>query len=150
VEDWIARGIGLAGVAVALASICLTAFLWRWSGPRIRIEAFMKPETGSVHLSVVSTGRLTVTVRALELRDEFVLKVKGQNYRTEPISRWVIEVEPPGQPVPVKLAPTEYLEADVDVRSIFGRAVDSREVTVTAWVQSGDGRWSSSKPLRLR
>jgi hypothetical protein len=148
-EDWVARGIGLAGLILSIAGLGLTAFLWWREGPRLRVTAFVRPESSAVRIEVASLGRLAVTVQLIELRDEFVLRVKSGS-TTEPVSRWSIPVDPGTQTLPIELAPTSSITADVDIPAILARAGDERSVTVTAWAQRGDGRWSSSKPVRLR
>jgi hypothetical protein len=155
VEDLPARIIAAAGLVIALGSIGLTWYLWQRSGPALRVGAFVRPETGTVRIEVASTGRLTATVRRLELRDQFVLKTRG-GYKTEPISRWSIAVQPnelhPGEPrtLPADLPPSAFLEGDVEVQAVLDLAAGAPEVTVAAWAERGDGKWFASKPVRLR
>jgi hypothetical protein len=149
-EDLIARGIGIAGVVLAIAGLGLTAFLWWWEGPRLRVTAFVRPESSTVRIEVASTGRLAVTLEQLELRDEFVLKIEGGSTKTEPFSRWSISVDLGEKTLPLELAPTSSITADVDIPAILMRAGDAPSVSVTAWAKRGDGRWSKSKPVRLR
>jgi hypothetical protein len=147
-EDLIARAIGIAGLVLAVAGIGLTAYLWWRSGPQLKVTAFVKAETGTVHIDVSSTGRITATVRRIELRDRFVLDSSvGQ---TQPTSRWAITGYPNGEPLPRDLAPSAFLDCDIDVKEVLRRADGAPEVSVEAWVQRGDGRWFRSRSFRVR
>lgn len=147
-EDWIARGIGAAGVLIGLASLGLTAYHWFRSGPTLRVGAFVRPESGTLRVEVTSTGRLPATVRLIEIRDVFVLKTQ-QGTETVPTSRWTVPIHPTRE-LPVTLVPTDYIEADTDLSVVLANSGNAREVTVAAWAERGDGRWYSSKPIRLR
>jgi hypothetical protein len=87
-EDTPARIIGIIGIAIGLAGLLLTAFLWRRAGPRMQVTAFVRAETGAIHVEVASTGRIPVTVRQVEIRDHFTMTM-SQGGRTDPTSRWV-------------------------------------------------------------
>ena len=156
VEDVVARAVAVAGLAVAIGGIALTWWLWRRSGPAIRVSAFVRLEHGGIHIEVASTGRLTVTVRQLELRDHLVLRTSRERYETVPTSRWTMAVDlkerRPGQPtnLPIDLGPTAYVEADVPIGEVMKYVGTATEASVAAWAQRGDGKWISSKPIRIR
>ena len=150
--DLTARFIAIAGLALAVGSILVNWYLWHSSGPNLRVSAFVRAETGRIHIEVVSSGRLTATVRAVELRDHFTIPAIGGGTRT--MSRWAMPAQPSGRAgqvtLPMELAPTDYLEADIEVRLVLAKSDGASEVNVRAWVQRGDGKWYSSRPLRLR
>jgi hypothetical protein len=109
-------------------------------------------ERSSVYLHVTSTGRLPVTVRRIELRDHFVLKVQGGsgNQTTTPVTRWKIDVSPHQGPLPTDLAPTSYIDADVVIADIVAAAGNSSDIVARAWAERGDGVWVASQSLRIR
>jgi hypothetical protein len=150
----------LAGLSLlaALISIGVTYFLWFRSGPRLSISAFVRAETSSVHIEVTSTGRLTATLREVELRDYFVLRAASTvgtgPPTTKPVSRWSMPVElrraGAVQILPIDLAPDAFVEGDVNVRAILARQEGASEVHVYAWAQRGDRKWCASRPVRLK
>jgi hypothetical protein len=147
--DIVARVIGISGIALAAFSIALTWYLWHRSGPRLKVTAFVRAETGTVQIEVVNAGRLSATIRQIELRDHFVLR--GSAGSTEPTSRWAIPARArDGVDLPRELAPSAYLEADVDVKAVLEKADRAPTATVRAATQRGDGRWVWSKPFRVR
>ncbi len=146
--DMPARVLAVVGLVVAIAGVALTFLLWYRSGPRLRVTAFTRGETGTIHIEIASTGRLAATVRRIEIRDRFVLQTtQGE---TQPTSTWIISVDPSGDPLPRNLAPTEFMEADIDVRTVLERAGAGRDLTVQAWVQRGDGHWDTCGAFRVR
>jgi hypothetical protein len=76
-EDVVARVIALAGLVIALASIGVNWYLWHRAGPELRVTAFARAESGTLHIEVANSGRLPTTVRRIELRDYFVLWTTG-------------------------------------------------------------------------
>lgn len=83
--DVVARVTGITGLVLAAASLTLTWYLWHRSGPKLKVTAFVRAETGTVHIEVVNAGRLTATIKQILLRDH--LPVQTGNSRTS-ISRW--------------------------------------------------------------
>lgn len=144
--DTVARWIGGIGVGLAAASLLLTWYLWTRSGAAIRVTAFVRAETSTVHIEVASTGRLTATVRELEIRDHWAIKTSGVSPIPQP-SRWS---RPAGADLPVDIPPTGYLEADVSIAEIVDSARNAPQIEVRAWAQRGDGGWVKSKPVRVR
>ena len=69
-----ARIIGAAGVLIAICSLGATLYLWLRSGAVVRVKAFIRPESGTVHIEATNSGRLTATIKRLELREHIVLK----------------------------------------------------------------------------
>jgi hypothetical protein len=67
--DVVARITGISGLVLAVGSLILTWYLWHRSGPKMKITAFVRAETGTVHIEVINSGRLTATVRQIVLRD---------------------------------------------------------------------------------
>jgi hypothetical protein len=154
-EDWFARVIGIAGVLLALLSLGLTWYLWWRAGARMRVTAFVRAETGAIHVEIASTGRIAVTVRELEIRDFFTMRT-DQGGNTVPTSRWAHPITgrrvstPSGDGLPAQLEPTASAFVDVPVAELLETAGTSPTVIVAAWAQRGDGTWSSSKPLQIR
>jgi hypothetical protein len=75
--DWLARGIAIAGVLIAVVSVLTTWCLWRRQGPLLAFDlvviAFRQPGTEAVHrikarIEVANVGRMAASVRAVELR----------------------------------------------------------------------------------
>jgi hypothetical protein len=134
---------------LAVGSLVLTWYLWHRSGPKLKVTAFVRAETGTVHIDVSNSGRLTATVRQILLRDHLSIPTSGTG--TTAISRWALQVEPAsGDPLPREVAPSAYLEADVDVKTVLTKADGMSTVMVMAWAQRGDNKWVRSKPLRVR
>ena len=142
--DPTARVIAVAGVVIALGSVGLNWFLFHLGGPRLKVRAFVRAESGAVHIEVAGAGRLTATVRELELRDHLVIPSSST------ISRWSLPVLPNGQALPRDLAPSAFLVAEVDVKQVLAKAAGSQEVNVRAWCQRGDGKWYFSPVVRVR
>lgn len=162
-EDVPARIIGGLGLVVAVASLGLTWYLWWRAGPRLQVSAFVRAETAAIHVEAASIGRIAVTLRQLEIRDHFTVTAPGGQPSIPtsrwalPISpgRWVIPTEPDtamtvGRASSVELPPTASVYVDVPVGEVLSLAGSSPAVTVAAWVQRGDGKWFSSKPLQIR
>jgi hypothetical protein len=153
VDDPTARWIGGIGLALALLSLGLQFYQWKRSGAAISVIAFVVAESASLRIEVASTGRLPVTVRALEVRDYFAIR-QSQGGGTRDVvqtSRWSVPVQPYEGPLPQELAPTAFLTADVPVSGVLGQAAPGApEVSACAWARRGDGKWFSSKPVRLR
>jgi len=156
-EDWAARVIGGAGVALSLAGLILTWYFWSRAGPQLRVTAFARLESGAIHIMVASTGRLPVTLRRLQIRDHFTVVLKsGASDRSVPTSRWVLEVDlgrlstPPTQGHSVELSPSASAEVDVPVQEILTKAGSAPTVTVVVVAQRGDGKLVSSRPLQIR
>jgi hypothetical protein len=150
VEDVPARIIGIAGVLIGLGSLGLTVFLWQRSGAVIRVKAFVRPESGTVHIEVTNTGRLAATIKRLELRDQTILKVSGGSGGEAAFSRWSIGVPMNETDSSVELAPTAYVEVDYPVHAVLDKAEGVTTVTIAAWAQRGDGKWVSSPSVQLR
>jgi hypothetical protein len=148
--DPLARGLAIAGIVIALASPMLGWYLWHRSGPGLRVSAFVSAQTGTVRITVTCSGRMATTVRTIELRDWAV--VSGNQTNNTVVSRWVLAVpaDPNDPTSSVELAPTAYLEADVEVQKIIDNSAGIPEVTVWARVQRGDGKWYATKPFRVR
>jgi hypothetical protein len=147
--DPAARGLARAGLVVAVLGILLTWYLWRRSGASLAVTAFVRAETSSIHVEVASTGRLAATVRAIEIRDHFAVRTPQQQRPVVQNSRWTLPVTSEAS-LPVELAPTAFIEADVQVADVLALTFGARDVEVCAWAQRGDGKWFGSKPLRLR
>jgi hypothetical protein len=139
----LSRADWAVAVVLGLASLGLTYFLWFRSGLALEVRAFTKFEAGSIHIEVVSVGRLPATLRHLELRDEVVT-----NSSSKTLNRWVIEV--PLGAESIDLAPTDFFPADVDVKTVQDRSAGVPEVTLRAFATRGDGKVVSSKPVRFR
>lgn len=150
--DPLARGLAIASLVLTLIGLIGGWILWQRSGPALRVSAFANLETSSVYVYVASTGRLPVTVRRIELRDHFVLKVEGGtgNSTTTPVSRWKIDVSPQQGPLPRDLAPTAFLDAHVPITEIVGAAGDASNIVVMAWVERGDNAWTATQTVRIR
>jgi hypothetical protein len=144
-EDWIARGIGLAGVLLAALGIGLTYFLWYRSGPHLKTTAFVRAETGTVHIEVSNVGRLAATVRNIELRDHLRLSTQGN--LSAPTHRWTLRATPNGAALPCEVPPSGFIDSDVDIKSVLVEARNLSEISVTAWAQRGDGKWYVSSPV---
>lgn len=144
--DSVARDLSIAGLAIGVLGIALTLYLWRRSGPNLSITAFVSARTGSLRVTVTCNGRLATTVKRLVIADYFVSTVESKKTIT---SRWNLDVAP-NDPLPQDLAPTGHLDVDVPVQSIFAKASDPGEVTVRALVQREGGKWTATRPLRIR
>jgi hypothetical protein len=154
-EDLLARAIALAGVALALAGIVVNWLQWHRSGPSLKVTAFVRAEAAAIRVEVASTGRLTATVRSVELREELIIPTGSGRTGTQTITRWSIVVVPtdtaPGAaPFPRDVAPSAHIEGDVEFARALEKAQGAPEISVRAWAQLGDGKWFSSKSLRLR
>jgi hypothetical protein len=145
--DVVARVIAGAGLVVALGGLGLTAYLWFRSGPGLKVTAWM-PLQGGLHIQVASVGRFTAVVKVIELRDHFIIQTPAG--RSQPMSRWSLPAMTQAQPLPRELAPSDFVEARVDTEELGRRAQDVPELIVTAWAQRGDGKWSSSKPIKIK
>ena len=156
--DTTARIMAGLSLVVALISISVTYVLWFRSGARLTVTAFVRAETASIHIEVSSKGRLTATLRQVELRDYFVLRgtaVMGTGpITTNPVSRWSIPVAVHragvAQTLPIDLAPTAFVEGDVDVREVLAKQAGASEINVYAWAQRGDLEWYASRPVRVK
>jgi hypothetical protein len=149
-EDWIARLIGGAGVVIGIVSLGLTAFLWLRSGPVMKVTAFVRADHGTIQIGVANTGRITATVKRLELREQTVLQVHGGGSGTAAFSRWSVPVELNPDNTAVELGPTGYIEVEYPVAALLKKSTGSATVTVAAWAERGDGKWHSSAPIQLR
>ena len=96
--DLPARIIVVLGLLVAIAAVILTYYLWHRSGPDLKVNAFVRPETGSIRIDVISTAM----VRHIGLRDRVVITIPtGQgDSRTSSFHRWAMNVAPYGEPLP--------------------------------------------------
>jgi hypothetical protein len=102
--DVVARITGISGLVLAVGGLVLTWYLWHRSGPKLKVTAFVRAETGTVHIDVSNSGRLTATVRQILLRDHLSIPTSGAG--TTAISRWALQVEPAsGDPLPREVAP---------------------------------------------
>lgn len=63
--DWIARGIAVAGAAVAVLSLTWSVIAWRLSGPHIRTHAFLYQR--ELVIRVFNAGRSADTIEQLVL-----------------------------------------------------------------------------------
>jgi hypothetical protein len=156
--DATARILAGLSLVLALTSICVTYLLWFRSGPKLTVNAFVRAETSSLHIEVASTGRLTATLREVELRDYFVLRgrsalVTGE-VTTHPVSRWSVPVTVRRagavQTLPVDLPPTAFVEGDVNVKEVLAMQAGAFEVNVNAWAQRGDRKAYSSATVRVK
>jgi hypothetical protein len=145
--DITARVIAIIGLVLSIAAMALTWYLWQRSGPRLSVTCFVKADAGSIRINIANKGRLAATIRAVELRDRSTIQAGGS---TTFVTRWVISAQPSDAPLPRSIAPTEYIEADVDAKEAFEKAGGIQAVTVQAWVQRGDNRWLYSKPVKIR
>src|SRR5439155_13131564 len=50
------------GLVLAAGSLILTWYLWYRSGSKLKVIAFVRAETSTVHIEVINCGRLTATV----------------------------------------------------------------------------------------
>jgi hypothetical protein len=130
--------IAVAGVVLALISLAFTAYQWRREGPALKIEVEMwsagpKGAEPSMHVQVISTGRMAVTVTRLAVN---VFGTGGLVYGAGPWSPTSISHE-----LPARLEPTDVVTA------VFGLQIDrpAPDVQAIAMVESG-GRWMSSVP----
>lgn len=105
--DWVARGIGIAGVLISLLSIAVTVFLWRRSGWHLDVWALAGVrQDGCIEISVTvtNTGRLAAVVAWVRV----MLEHEGKG-------RWRSGIDMPavleGDPAPRILAPSESLSA---------------------------------------
>jgi hypothetical protein len=144
--------IAIGSAIISLGSIVATYFLWRRSGPSIRVTAFVSAADSAVHIEVISAGRMPVTVRRVELRDEWVMKstTGGEQGSIQPLSRWSIDAAA-SLSLPVDLPPTNFIQLSVPVSQIVAQVgSQSTEVHVRAWAQRGDGGWNQSARIRVR
>lgn len=151
--DLLARVIAVAGLLVALGSIAVTWYLWQRSGPTLRVSSFVRADRGTLHLEITNSGRMPAVVRRIEVRDYF--RLRTTNEWTRPVSRWGISLNPQRGAeqlsLPISLEPSSFVEADVEVARVFAKSDDeASEIAVRAWVQRGDGKWYTSRALRLR
>jgi hypothetical protein len=149
-SDVVARSIAVAGLAVALLSVGLNWLIWHRASPRLkvrlRIESDQDPILGRFVIEVVSVGRIAVVVRSLGVRDHIV--VQGSS-GSKPTTLLSLPVKPSAT-LPLSLAPTEYLEAEVGMQAIVDRWDADKKLALVAWAESGDGRRSESRPLRIQ
>jgi hypothetical protein len=156
VQDDVARWVGGAGLVLSLASLALTWYLWQRGGPVLRVTAFVKAESASIHIEVISVGRLPATVRAIELRDQTVLNPQASRSDRTVLVRWTMPVVPLDRDgneltLPVEdLAPTAYLQADVPIGEVITKAQGAPRISVVAMAWRGDNVVSSSGALRIR
>ena len=119
------------------------------------MTAFVRAEAGTIHIEVVSTGRMPVTLRKLELWDHLVLEAES-GPKIKPTSRWALAV--PLNPSPhgavrsteISLLPTEVVVADFPISVALAAAGSAPSVTVVAWAGWGDDKSASSKPIQIR
>jgi hypothetical protein len=144
--------MGAGGLLLGAVSIGLTLYLWFRSGPHLQVTVFVRAETSSIHIEVANSGRTPATVKNIELRDHLVLRVAGgtSGGQTAPAHRWTIRALPNAAKLPHELAPSAFVDCDVEARAAMEKAGDAAEVTVSAWAQRGDGKWYSSRPVRVR
>jgi hypothetical protein len=145
--DVTARVIAIIGLVLSVAGMALTWYLWQRSGPRLGVTCFAKIDTGSIRINIVNKGRLPATIRAVELHDYMVFQAGNSK---GVIARWAIPAQPIDGPFPRSIAPTEYIEIDVEAKEALDKAAGSQAVTVQALVQRGDNRWLRSKPVKIR
>jgi hypothetical protein len=134
-----ARIVGAAGVLFAICSLGATLYLWLRSGAVVRVKAFIRPESGSVHIEATNSGRLTATIKRLELREHIVLKVMGGGGGTTTFSQWAMPVKMNEANSTVELSPTAYIEIDYPVQEVLAKAAGAPTVTVAAWAQRAMG-----------
>lgn len=155
-QDDIARWIGGAGIAIGIASLALTWYLWQRAGARLRVTAFVKAESASVHIEVTSVGRLPATVRAIDLQERTVLNPQATRDNRSILARWTMPVTPRDADgvdlsMPVEdLAPTAYLQADVPISEVITKSQGAPSISVVALATRGDNVISSSRAVRIR
>lgn len=145
--DVAARTIAIISLVVSVAALALTWYLWHRSGPRLAVTCFVKADTGTIRINVANNGRLSATVRSVELRDRLVIQSGSSS---QVINRWAISAEPTGDPLPRSIEPTNFLEVDIDAKEALARAAGAQAVTVQAFIQRGDNKWLYSKPVKIR
>jgi hypothetical protein len=155
--DIVARVIGLAGLGVAVASLLLTWYLWRRSGPAL--DASFAPQVGRAErrgfeklvftVDVINVGRMPATVRRVSVAR---LRTRWHfswwlNWLLRLLKRdWVIDQEahPLEGDFPQEIPPTGYVRTRAEISAdLFGPEDRWVQVIITR----GDGKAAFSKPV---
>jgi hypothetical protein len=132
--------VAVAALVLSVISLAFTAYQWRRSGPALVVKLMGLPIFG-LHVEVVSSGRLPVTVRMVQLE----LTFSNGNHTYLPMDNF-------SHDLPATLAPTDVLVASLQPPSFTRDGLASldgpyRNVeSVTAMARSGM-RWMRSQPL---
>jgi hypothetical protein len=156
--DVVARVIAIAGLGVATASLILTWYLWRRSGPALdaRVDRYVGRSERSgfeklvFTVDVTNVGRMPATVRSVSVahlptRWQFSWWLKWPLRLLK--RNWVIATlaDPLEGNFPQEIPPTGYLrvraEIDADLFSPSDRWVQ-------VIIERGDGKATFAKPVR--
>lgn len=152
--DWLARGLGIAGILVGLVSPTVTYFIWRRSGSRLKVTLRQVDLTSNrledvVRIEVRVQGSQAAMIRRIDLGQRVpTIVIQGnQKYETE----WFIEAHPTdgGEPLGRLVAPTDLVTADVPIADIAARTGWDRRVFVQARATRGDGLAKVSKVVTV-
>ena len=148
-QDVPARVIAIAGLAIAVADIVATWWLWTKSGPRMRVR-LRRVEHPSDRLQdklvveVYSVGRMPVRIGEVGLEDRVPT---GQGSNTTSYMELVL-APTDGGPASRVMSHTDLpLVAEASMPQIIQRWSAGRKLTLAAWAKDGNGRKKTSGTL---
>jgi len=138
--------IAIVALALSMISLAFTVYQWQRSGPVLSVKVVEQrriPRTGGKHVviaEVMSIGRLPVTVRRVETEISYTELGKFNAWTMEEnISRVrrVFEAKELSQRLPVRLEPSEVLEAEFELPGPLSGSTGRFTVRALA-----GGRWA--------
>jgi hypothetical protein len=153
--DWLARGLGIAGILVGLASPAVTYFIWRRSGSRLKIVIRTVDVTSDrledvVRIEVRVQGLQAAMIQRIQLgqRVPTIVVQNQQKYET----KWFFDAAPPDgrEPLGRLVAPTDRVVADVPITDVAAQAGwNQKNILIQAAATRGDGQTWTSRVVKV-
>ena len=149
--DWWARGLGIAGIVVGLASPVASYFIWLRSGSRLKVKLYLvEPTTDRlddvVRIEVSVTGFQPAVIQRIQLGQRVPTVVVSSQQRYG--SKWFLDATPSdGREALGRLvSPTDRVVADVPIADVANHVGwNVKGVLLLAKATRGDGRERTSK-----
>ena len=138
--------IAIAALALSMVSLAFTVYQWQRSGPVLSVKVVEQRRilgTGGKHVviaEVMSVGRLPATVRKVETEISYTEYGKFDSWMgDQDIStvRRVFEAKVLSRPLPVRLEPSEVVEAEFELPGPLSGSTGRFTVRALA-----GGRWA--------